>query len=421
MLMNKKGSTVIAKKILALLLVCSVYDIFSIYPLELNRFDYVMFMPDRYRACQLEFGMLLDGATNIKGRNTSGDHVNIMKTYYDSQDALAMIRGFDPNSEIGQLAAKLNTVNDDGVRGHIDFNAKMHAQELAFVARYFLPKGFYIDAFLPFAFLELKDLQYTDLTQATTFQDFLTREFLTKNLKDLVYTLGGLKLQNWQQSGFGDLVLQLGWNNNFVQDRPWLKNVKTSLYGGATFPTGLKRDEDLVFSVPFGYDGAYGVFLGGTLEVTWCDMFVGGVDVRFLHLFGHTKNRRIKTDANQTDILLLAKANAYLDSGIIQQYFLYLQARRFFRGMSFSVFYDHLTQHDDELFIKGLCYSSNTANERTQWLEGWSLHSLIFMLSYEWKNECAQGPRVSLFYRQGLNGKNALLGSFIGAEFNYGF
>lgn len=391
------------------------------YPLELNRFDYILFQPDRTHAKQLELGVLLDGAMRIKGRNACGEHVNVLKTYAETQDALAMIRGFSSTSATGQLAALLNNVNDDGTRGHFDFCGKMHAQELALVGRYFMPCGFYVDLFLPFAFVSLQDLTYTDLTGVTTFQDYLTREFLTKDLKNIVQDLGDLKLQNWQQSGPGDLVVQLGWNHNFVQDRPWLKNVKTSLFGGATFPTGIKRDEDLVYSVPFGYDGAFGVFIGGTLEVTWCDLFVGGIDTRFLHLFGHTKNRRIKTDANQTDILLLAKAESYLDQGIVQQYFLYLQARRFFRGMSFGIYYDHLAQHDSELFVKGLSYSSTVANEDTVWLEGWSLHSLIFKLDYEWKNECGDGPRMTLLYRQGINGKNALLSSFIGAEFNYAF
>lgn len=418
--MNKKGAAVLLKKFLALILFSAGQCAFAMYPISINRYDYVMFLPDRWRPCQLELGLLADMGANLKAVNSCGCHTGILKMHSETQDALSMVRGFSPSSDIGQVASILNSVSDYGDVGKIDFCADMRIQEVDFVARYFFNKGLYASLFLPFINADVKNFGFADLTPNITYQDYLVHHFLTNNLKKTVYDLGGVKLQNWKKSGFGDLVLQLGWNKNFLQDRPTLKNVKTSVYGGPTFPTGVQKDQDIPLSFPFGYDGAFGVFLGGTIELTWCDVIVGGVDVRFTHLFGHTKNRRIFTDINQTDLLLLGKACSYVDYGVLQEYFLFLEARRFFRGMTFKFLYNHLDHHDDLITVKDLNFSSNVASSAT-YLDAWSIHNIILMLCYDWKNECADGARLSLFYKQGVSGKNAILGSFFGAELNVAF
>lgn len=418
--MNKKVFNVFAKQYVAIVLLLLSSDMTAIFPINLERWDEVIFQTLKYRCGQLELGVLAEGAVSTRSRNECGCSGNVLQLWNERQDALAMIRGFNPDSQVGELAALLNNANDDRIRGNFDVSAKLRATDVDFVARYYLPYDIYFSLFFPMYFMQLEDVQLKDLTEDLTFQDFLVREFLTNNIRDNVERLGCLRLAPWSKAGPGDLVLTLGWQRNFAQDRPWLKNVKVEIKGGATFPTGLQADEDLLFPIPFGNDGSYGIFVGGNLILNWANCVMGGIDLRFYHQFGHTKIRRIKTEEHQTDLFLLAKANTFKDYGLTQEYYMFLQSYRFLDTMSFKFAYNYIFHQEDELCVIGTNFSSIPANT-AQSLEDWTIHSLVFMVDYEWRNEFCDGLRMSLFYKQPINGRNSVQATTLGAEFNYAF
>lgn len=395
-------------------------DIAGYFPVGLNRFDEVIYQPYNWNCNQVNGGFYFDGAIKVNGRNDCSFKVNPLAIWDCDQDALAMIRGFPSCSDIGQLASQLNSSNDDGIRGHLDFCGNLNIEEMAFALRYYAKNYFYFDLFLPIYFIDLKSVEYKDLTRRTMFDDFLVREYLTNDLKNIVEDLGGLKIEPWSKAGPGDLVISLGWIRNFDQDRPILTNVRGWVDGAITVPTGIKRDEDLIFSMPFGNDGSWGISGHGNLELSWWPCFVGGIDVRFMYLFGNSKVRRIKTDINQTELLLLAKCDSYMSYGSTQQYFLYLRAQDFCKRFSFTAAYNYIFKHEDEIFLKGNCYSTNTANTSKQ-LEDWTIHNFIFMLTYDGQNKCTQGPRASLFCKIPFNGRRSLQAGMLGVELDYSF
>jgi hypothetical protein len=407
------------KKLILIAFLFSVAESLCLYPFNLFRFDNILLQPYCNRTNQLEISLLTELSANVKGRDSLGEKTNPLKIWNKTQDALAMVRGFPANSEIGQLAAALNGVNDDGVRGHFNVCGNYHLNDIVFIGRYFMPKGFFLDLFMPFYFMKLKSLEFEDLTKNITNEDLLTHELLTDNIKTNLKNLGCLNTNTWEKSGPGDLVLSLWWRYDFPQEKPWLKNVRTDIRAGVTFPTGLKANLNDFGAIPFGL-GSMGVFLGGDIEVTWGNCIKAGVDLQFLYLFGKNDVLRIKTDENQTDLFLLATCDAQRNFGITQEYFLYLQAIKFFKGMSLKLAYNYILHQDDEVFLRSTTFS-NTAANTAEYLQEWTIHSFILMMDYEWKKTNESGPKISLFWKQPFNGRRSLQAVTVGAQFSYSF
>ena len=162
-----------------------------------------------------------------KGYNTSHDHVNVLKLWSVDQDALAMLRGFDVDSEINILAQTLQAANDDGVRGHFNVTGEIKMPLSASVnAVYKLSRYWRLGLYIPFSSVKLTHTQWTDLTQSVTPEDLLTKELLTDNFFSNVYSLGsGLELGNWSRTGFGDITLMARWDREFLQHKEFLKWV----------------------------------------------------------------------------------------------------------------------------------------------------------------------------------------------------
>ncbi len=401
-----------------IIIVAWVAESSAIFPINLFRFDNILLRPLTWQSNQFEFALLAEGAVHVDARD--GNKVNVLQLWDTTQDALAMIRGFDQASELGQLAAQLNNANDDGVRGHLLAKAQLRASDIAFIARYYFLCDFYFSLYVPFYFMELKNISLEDQTHNTTFQDRLVRTLLTSNITNLTKDFGNLSVSPWQRSGLGDIVATLGWGHNFPQQKPWLKNVYTELRGGFTLPTGKRADIDTLFSIPFGNDGALGLFAGGSLVLTWGCWARAGVDVQFLNLFSDTRTRRIKTAAGQSDLFFLAKTDVQRDFGLTQEYILFLEAHKFFRGLSFKIAYDYIRHNDDELTVVSNKFSNKIANTAKS-LEDWTIHNFILVGEYDWRDECKRGTRLSLFAKIPFNGRRSIQATTLGAEFTYSF
>jgi len=334
-----------------------------------------------------------------------------------------MIRGFSPESEIGQLAARLNSVSDNGIRGHLLPTADLSAVGYSFYSQLYLDHDFSWITYLPIFSMKLKNVNFKDLTQGITAQDVLVKENLTNDFANIVRRLGGLDLGGWQRAGLGDLVSFIEWSKDYPQNKPWLKNVHVDARGGFTFPTGVQKEEDKLFSIPFGNDGSLGLLFGGGIDLRWGCYLQAGVDLEFLKLFGNTKDRRIKTDKDQTDLVLLAKTKVFKECGILQRYNLYIEAYKFYKGLSLRAAYQFLKRGDDKLWLFDNQFSSNIANTGNA-LEDWTIHELIFFLKYDFANQWKDQrfvPNFALFYKVPFNGTRSLQSQTLGIEFSISF
>ncbi len=362
------------------------------------------------------------GAGTYHEKGAQWDHTNVcdvLQLFESTQSTLAMVKGFDPQSTVGQVAAALNNVPDDGIRGHVVPTGHWSMKEAGIGARYWLSHWFNLGIYIPLYHMKLCNISWCDCTKNITAQDLLVKELVTNNLASNVRAWGGLEIQKpWSHRGFGDISVIAGWERNFPQQKPILTDVLLSLYAGLSLPTGKRANENELFSIPLGYDGATGILFGGTLGLIWKNHFTGGIETHFTQLMGNARNRRIKTDHGQSNLLLLAKTCAHVDWGFIQRYRLYLGGVNLIKGFSFNVAYQFQKQGNSILSLNSNDYITAIANSSCQFKE-WTLHQIQVDANYNFgfnMSQDAKGkPTLGFFYQHDFKGRRALRADRLGA------
>ncbi len=361
---------------------------------------------------------------NTIALDSCGECANVLRIWQGEQNALKMLEGFNDSSQIGQKRVQVDA-NDDGTRGHFLVSGDLDLDySFAVAMRYaFLPR-WSIGLYLPFFQMKLKNVCWEDLTKNITNKDARVKEFLTDDFFTNVCELGGLDLTGWKRTGVGDLVAMLEWYEHFPQRKPMLKDVKVNWRFGFNIPSGKRKDEDKLFALPFGYDGGLGLIFGLGLDLTFGRYLKAGVDVQLTHVFGDTRNRRIKTQKDQTELLLLEKTSAYKDFGLIQRFNLYFELYKVWKGFSLKTGYQFLKRGDDTLSLLSQDYSTEIANTALS-LEEITMHHFIMDASYDFGEHIGDNARVSpylgLFVRIPFNGKRVALNRTIGAVFALNF
>jgi len=356
---------------------------------------------------------------NDHGFNACGDHVNVLQIWNGDQDALSMLNGFPVTSDQGKLAILLaaDGANNDGTRGHFKVTGDLNNNSFAVTSHVNFLDSWYFSAYLPIYNMMLKNVCWQNQTKDLSEGDQSVRQNLTNSFFKNVAALGdGLYLGDWTRTGIGDLVLMMDWQSDFVQHKPLLKNTRVNWRLGLNLPTGLRDDENKIFAVPFGADGAYGLIFGFGLELTYgCYVKLGG-DVELQHLFGNTRCRRIKTNVDQTELLLLAKTNVYRNYGLLQRFNLWAKVCNFW-GCGLQIGYQFLKRVDDSFALRSQDFSNNIANTAIS-LEDWTVHTAVVKLTYDFAEylmpEAKVRPYISLFSRVPFNGKRAAVASTIG-------
>lgn len=384
-----------------------------------------LLLPDIHREKCYELAFWAErGVRPAEGYNSESQRVDIFNVWNPYQDALAMLEGFPTGTPQSLLLKQLNAA-DDGIRGTFDVTGKLALDVGAVVGTrwYFLPNA-WITAFIPFYKAQLSDVAFQDRTQLLTPADFRVKNLLTSRLQSVVTQMGnGLSIEGWKRAGPGDLNLLVEFLFSFPQkNRPVLQNVDVGGRVGFTLPTGLKSDEDKLLAFPFGFNGAVGILYAGCLNVVFADYIRGGVDVQLLHLFGNTRERRIKTAMDQTDFLLLAKTPAYTDYGLMQRFNLFIQAYNI-KGASLLFGYQFLKKGEDHLALNTCDYSTTLANTAAS-LDEWIVHSIELNLHYDfsyYKENPSIIPQASIFARLPFNGRRAVAFTTVGAMVSIDF
>jgi len=375
-----------------------------------------LILPERRTDESFQFYTILQTGFSTKSFDDCECCANVLRIWNKDQNAIKMLEGFCSDTTIGQLRTRIDA-NDDGTRGHfrvcgdldVDF-----AGEFGFEYRF--REQFFVSAHLPVFSMKLKNVSWRDLTQEVSVDDFRVKEYLTGDFTRRVRELGCLDICGWKRSGIGDLLLLFGWYGDFEQSKKLLKNVRLGARAGLTLPTGKEACEDEIFAFPFGNDGGVGALVGGSLDLTFGEYIKAGLDVQLLHVFGHTKCRRIKTHPCQTDLLLLKKVDSYKEYGLTQRFNLYVQFYRFLRGLSCKFGYQFARRSEDMLYICSNEFSDRVADTAGD-LQEWTMHNFVVNLSYDFYNEDddhSAYPYISLFVKIPFNGMSTAMARTVG-------
>lgn len=399
-------------------------NLIALAPINLFRPSDKFLIPPKLPCSTFQLDLGYEGSVRVRAAQADDDDdnrtfndrlVDVMQIYQCKQDAIAMLKGFDPATPLGQLSQRFINDDDNGSHGlyipHGKFKVPVN---LMFSARWHYICGLSFCLHLPYYQMELSDVNFVQDNNLTTYEDVLGR-----NIINAAQEFGGLSLRGWKRSGIGDLLMQGIWMQDFPQMKPFLSNVRPQFRLGLSAPTGVKRDEDKLLAFEFGNDGSWGIQIGGGLDLTFGNYVRGGLDAEFLYLFGNTRPRRFKTDLAQTDLLFLTKRPAFKEFGLWQQYNLYLETCNFLPCVSAKVYYQHLQKNEDKLYVCSDKFDATVINSAES-LQDASANSFIFSLDYNNRNSWCN-PFVSVWYKVGFIGKRFLLADTLGITFSLSY
>jgi len=375
------------------------------------------------------------GSTHV-GRNLDHNKRNILQLYDCTQSTIAMV--MMPGCEIRDklpislpaLTSWAGAPTDDGFRGRIVMNGEFSQVDATVYVNYLIrqrvvPGDLSISGYLPVRSVTVDDIKFCDLTRKNTEADLDISAFLAgfTNFKNSLKTVANLDLNSVKTTGLGDLLFMLDWQNDYRQDKEFLKNVTMFAKIGLSFPTGVKKNEDRAFSVALGNDGAVGMPIGIGMELDFVHKITAGIDVDFLILFDESRIRRLKTDPRQTEFLLLNKGRSTKDHGLTWKFNLFLQALHVARGFSAKVAYEYVKHDDDRLTAKSDAFNHAVINS-AKTLEEWNMHHFIFNVSYDFFKESGKPglqPQISFFYKLPVTGKGIIQPHTFGGQLAFNF
>jgi hypothetical protein len=405
---------------LVVTLLCSTV---ALHAMNIVRPYQILLRPEMQPNSWMQIYAYGEGGFASHGFNDCGDRVDALRIYQPSQDALAMLNGFDPASAIGQKRIRVDA-NDDGVRGHLAPCSKFEVPFAAQIGlRWFFNHNLSLAFYMPYYHMRLRDVRWQDLTQDITVQDARTKQYLTNDIVTNVAELGGLSICGWDRKGVGDTTVSLEWIKNFKQHKRMLHMVGINGRLGLTLPSGLRSNEDEVFAFAFGNDGAFGIVFALGLDLYAGKYVKAGVDVQLMHQFGNTRERRIKTAPFQTDLLLLAKTSAFTDFGLTQQFSLYFELYKLYAGVSLMVAYQFYKHGFNTLYLTCNQYSTEIANTACD-LQGFTTHDAFVVLKYDAAEHMCNkswSPYVAAFVDIPFNGKRAITTSMAGLVLGLNF
>lgn len=376
----------------------------------------------------------VEGGDRSTAKSVDRARRNVLAVHDESQSTLAMLKNVPTavQAEVNTLLAKMGMPVDDGKRGHFKFSGDYEQLDYNLAARYQLPLEnvmpgkVHLNLHVPIIYKKISKFNKTDLTLVDNPMPYptdLTVSAEMSNMLDIAQKLGGLSLEDWSKSGLGDIALTLDWHELYRQEKEYLKGVELYAHLGVSLPTGAKKDEDKVFSMALGNDGAWGLPLGAGLNLHFVKKIRAGLNIDFLGLFDKTKMRRIKTNRAQTEFLLLNKADATKEHGLLWQFYLYAQAFRMIHGFSGKVAYQFLKKDADRLSPVTSDVSADIANTARS-LSQATLHNVIFSLDFDpffKKNNPSFVPQFSIFYKQPVNGKGFIDLATVGGQLHINF
>lgn len=376
----------------------------------------------------IKLGVQWEGGSTRHSFSPDAKRAGLFEQYQPTQSAIAMLLGSPSDSQEANLLTELNAPIDDGVRGNFDVTGTYHELDTTLFGRinfHFksVPGYFDVTAYVPIKDIGIEDISWKDLTTSDSPEDILVKDELTSKIDSICHDIGDLSLAPWKGHGLGDVALQLRWHKSFAQLRRYLKYVRLTARGAITVPTGAIKDEDSAFSLPMGNDGAFGLPLGGSLDLWFLYGLRFGLDVDYMKLFDTTRERRLKTDMTQTELLLLHKGVVRKKYGNYWKFNLHTGAQHFVRGLSAMVEYEYKMHNDDKFFSQSNSFDNEIINSAES-LRGWTTHSIIVQAAYDFFIDLRNfpiKPQLMFFAKFPVAGRRSIEPLTLGGQITLNF
>jgi hypothetical protein len=396
----------------------------------------------------ITFRIAAECGCRSSGENINGNRRNVLQLYDDRQTALWMVKNPQGSvlknltalysaalgiAQVGNLHSQNSYNNlDDRVRGYQVLTGKYRENDMTLMAGVKIPNThgrLSLDIYAPVKYAHISDVELVDQTrtddivQPNLHRNSFVHDRITANLKQNLMQWGGLDVSSWRNAGWGDLLVMLDWSKSYTMEmKDLVKEMTVGLRGGISCPTGVKKDVDQALSMAFGNDDAWAFPLGATMEFRLWKALKLGCAVDWLGIHDKRRIRRLKTDVNQTEFLLLNKGHAMKHYGAtwnIQPYAQLFHIKDYF---SARIAYQYIAHNKDSLSVKYDSGFDNTIINTAHSLQPWRVHNMIFTINYDValiKN--IYNIQCSVFYKLPLKGKGIIDAQTVGGQLAVNF
>ncbi len=416
--------------------------IFTLLPLSLYAYDNAHF----YRATNLfheprferklltTFDVSVGYGSTSKARNKNGKTVPLLNIYGNHnmnelgigvpnknlsnvEDVILKQLALTPsrNSPSNDVCSACPTCNEFAT---YSIYGDFHITEALFSYIQNAAKGFFVQVYLPVRQLKIDDICFKDCSPTDEICPNINTPIWQafKCKFDDILCKYDLSKEAFKKTGIGDLSLLLGWTYNY-QDTEVLDFVDVTFRFGLLAPTGAKKDEDKIFSLPLGYNGHVGIPLSGDFSVGLYEWLTIWAHIDAIFFADVTRNIRMKTGLYQSGLIKLAKGKAKIDRGSLWNAGIFIKADHIYRGLSFLFGYIFSKQNSIDISPCDDCFSSAIANS-DEMLKGWKMHTLNFLAEYDFtKEDSTVGTRIGLFYNLEIGGKRLFKTNMVGGNF----
>ncbi|MBY0353939.1 hypothetical protein K2W90_06260 [Candidatus Babeliales bacterium] len=393
-----------------------------------------LWQPYHTHVCGFDFSLGIESGSKGSSSDIKGNRQTLLGVYNPTQSIIPMLE--NPQGSVASAGASAilmgfmtagGPFTDDGTRGNVRMFATFKETNINLTGGYTfnisgLPGYFTINLYLPIKDMRVSDFMFQDLTQSNFMSELAMQAFI-RDLANQAQQLGGLSLDNWHESGLGDVVLLLEWSKKIMPSYGKLKVITPYLRFGVSMPTGESVDINKMLSMPLGNGGQVGLPLAAGFDFEFAGHLRAGVYAEVMYFFDHTHERRLKTAITQTEPLLLNVGNATKNFGSTWIFEAYAEAFKIWRGFSVKLAWQYVHHDDDKLFTKDPAFSNdiiNTANS----LKDWTMHNLMLQGTYDFSKEFDQTwltPYIGIFYKFGVGGQGIIDNNTVGGMLGVGF
>lgn len=234
-----------------------------------------------------------------------------------------------------------------------------------------------------------------------------------------------LSLKDVKERGFADTSLFLGYSLNY-EDTDYLDYIDFAIEIGALFPTSKRKNENLIFSIPLGYNGHYGVTWIAEIAFGAYDWLTFGLHSDGVGFFNTTEFVSIREDKeSSTGIIRLERAKAKVKTGPVYRTGAYIKADHVCWGLSLFLGFSFEQKNRTFLYPINNNFNKNIANN-ADYLKKWNRWNLNILIDYDFaKYNQLLNPFISILYDYSITGKRifntSMIGGYLGINIDWVF
>lgn len=311
-------------------------------------------------------------------------------------------------SEIPQQFSYYN-----GLKAGTECEIKGDFQLQSLTAQYelWITKNIKLGYYLPFYSLKVKNI-FADIVQKN--------QTIESEINPLIFK-HKMNLQPYLLKGIGDSFFLASWQQYFYEDRDLITGLLASLRIGLYLPTASQRNNfmETVLKIPLGYDAAWGIPFGGSIELDLGPFAGAGISADCITFFEDLLPRYIKTDMRQTDLFTSEKVLSLLHPGFKESFSAYVSAHTLEKNFLGTIAYQYNKQNESDIIICNPLYV-NLIAQTAELLESWTAHNLIFIAQ---GNTSLQNIDIlyNAFFKLGFHGMRSIVGNSFGFQITCSF